>query len=396
MTKRSRRILLLGVLVLIFCLSSMVLASNKATVVSTFITLDNDYYKGWDRGAREAAEALGLDYTGIVTNGDANKELAAIESSLAGGTKIFACSPVGEQIVPTLARLLNENGGKLAITWEIPKWYTPLDGGDGFTAYMRPEIEKESYELATVLFKHLGGKGTVIHITGRPGNTADTLVTHGVNRAAKEFPKIKVVGQLPGNYNRVDSQKVMEDLMTAYPTFDAVFGQNDAVAIGALKAIENAKKPLVPIVGEDGTTEALDLIKEGKMFATVSAFPEWQAGYSVVRAFDAANGYKPSIAERMMLTGYKIITKENVDQYINSIGKSKKLPYNWKLMSRALNPKTWDPQNLLIPADPTTLWDPSDKPKGYELPKEYVKAVNSGELKKVEKEYRDHYKKKLF
>jgi ribose transport system substrate-binding protein len=386
----------LAIIFLLGILGSTFVYAENQKVVSTFNTLNNEYFISWDKGCRAAAEALGITYEPITTQGDANKEMSSIESALSSGVKIFATAPIGAQSVPAITKLVNDNDGFISITWDIPEWFTPLDVGDGFTTYLRPDIEKESYELAKLLFDYIEKKGRVIHITGLPGTTGDMLVTAGVNRALKEYPDIELVGQLPGNYNRVDSQRVMENLLTAYPEFDAVFGQNDSTAIGALAAIETSGREIVPIVGLDGTKEALDLIKMGKLFATVSAFPEWQGGYGVVRAYDAANGYKPSVAERMMYTGYAIITKDNVDEFLNKMYGSDELPFDWKLMSKVLNPDTWDPQNSVTPIDPTNLWNEDQKPAGYEIPSVYLDAVENDELERVTKEYQDHYKRKLF
>lgn len=372
--------------------SETTMSAEEQIVVSTFNTLDNDYFIAWNKGAEQAAEDLGLRYVAITTEGDGNKEVSAIESSLTSGAKIFASVPIGMQSVPTITELATNNDAFMSITWDIPDWFTPQDAGDGFASYLRPDMETMAYNSAKTLFEHLGGTGVVIHITGLPGTSGDTLSTKGVEAAAAEYPGIEVVGQLPGNYNRVDSQKVMENMLTTYPEFDAIIGQNDATAIGAVAALEAANKTFVPITGSDGSAEALELIKEGKMFSTVSTFPEWQGGYAVVRAYDAANGYKPKASERMMNTGYFVVTPENVDSYMESMYGNEKLPYDWKLMSRVLNQDNWDPQNALTAINPLSIWDEANKPSGYELPQDYLTAIEQGEIEDTNNEYADHYK----
>ena len=132
--------------------------------------------------------------------------------------------------------------------------------------------------LAKALFEKIGGKGNLVHITGYPGSSAEIARTLGVDRALKEYPDIKLVARQPGNWNQIDSRRVMEDLIVANPQIDAVFGQNDSVGVGAMQALEDAGLK-VPVVGLDGNKETMDLIKEGRFFATISFTPSWQAGY---------------------------------------------------------------------------------------------------------------------
>ena len=364
-------------------------------VVSVFNTLDNDYFIAWDNGARQAAAALGLEYEAITTEGDGTRELQGIESAIAAGVRMFAVVPIGMQSVPMITQLASEHDAFMSITWDIPEWFTPMDAGDGFTVYLAPDMEMMMYSISTALFEYLGGSGTVVHVTGLPGTTGDIMQTRGVDRAAANFPDITLVGRLPGNYNRVDSQRVMENLLIAYPEFDAVIGNNDATAIGIIAAIEAAGRPMVPVIGMDGAKEALLLIEEGVMWGTASAFPEWQGGYAVVRAYDAAHGFEPLPTERMMNTGSLLVTQENVAAVMQAMYGTDTLPFDWTLMSRVRNPDAWDPQNLVSPIDVTQMWDEATRPSGYELPQELLDAIAGGELEKVTRLYADQFRRSI-
>jgi ribose transport system substrate-binding protein len=187
----------------------------------------------------------------------------------------------------------------------------------------------------------------------------------------------------------------MEDIIVANPKIDGVFGQNDSTGVGALQAAEEAGLK-IPIVGLDGNAETLKLIKEGRFYATVSNLPEWQAGYALVRAYDAAHGWKPSPTEAMMFTGAIIVTAVNVDAYQKFIS-GPKLPFDWRKMSRVLHPNDWDPQNRVWAMNPEVVWGRSKvaRPASYQLPKAFREAVSRGEDASVNKAYDQHYKQKL-
>jgi hypothetical protein len=206
-----------------------------------------------------------------------------------------------------------------------------------------------------------------------------------VARALKEFPEIKVVAKQPGNWNQVDSRRVMSDIIVAQPKIDGVFGQNDSEGVGALQAAEEAGLK-IPIVGLDGNAETLTLIKEGRFYATVSNLPEWQAGYALVRVYDVAHGWKPSPVEMMMHTGAIFVTAENVDAYQKYVGGAK-LPFDWRKMSRVLHPNDWDPQNVVWAVNPEVIWGRTTvaRPAGYQLPKAYRDAIKRGDEAAINK-----------
>ncbi|SQD08110.1 D-ribose transporter subunit RbsB [Escherichia coli] len=47
----------------------------------------------------------------------------------------------------------------------------------------------------------------------------------------------------------------MQNLLTAHPDVQAVFAQNDEMALGALRALQTAGKSDVMVVGFDGTPD---------------------------------------------------------------------------------------------------------------------------------------------
>jgi hypothetical protein len=115
------------------------------------------------------------------------------------------------------------------------------------------------------------------------------------------------------------------------------------------------------------------------------------------RIYDVMHGWKPRAAERMMLWGSRIMTKGNVDQYLERyVDNGDVAPFNYRLMSKVLHPDDWDPQDLITPLDMDAEWGGIKKPDNYQYPKEYLEAKKSGEMEKVAAEYKAHYKIDMF
>ena len=59
----------------------------------------------------------------------------------------------------------------------------------------------------------------------------------------------------------------MENLIQSHPQIDGVLAANDAMAMGAIEALEGANRT-AQVIGINGTKEAVDAIKAGKLLAS--------------------------------------------------------------------------------------------------------------------------------
>ena len=142
--------------------------------------------------------------------------------------------------IKRIAQLANENKVYLDNTWGTLPWFTPFDAGDYYTMYAVPEEFSAERGVTEEVCKAVMGKfggGDVVGVTGVEGNSTDLIRSRGRDDAIKAYPKIKLAGQLPGKWNREDSQKAMEALIARYPKIVGVIAQNDDVADGCMAAL---------------------------------------------------------------------------------------------------------------------------------------------------------------
>lgn len=99
--------------------------------------------------------------------------------------------------------------------------------------------------------------------------------------------------------------------MTAGDEINAIASNNDEMAIGALQALgKNPDKIL--IAGVDGTPDALQMLKQGKMVATVFQDAQGQGEGAVQTAVKLVNGEK---VQKVINIPYQLITKDNMEQF---------------------------------------------------------------------------------
>jgi ribose transport system substrate-binding protein len=362
-------------------------AGKAATCVAT---LANDYWAAFIKGFKATSSALKVDQVELYHDNDAARELSQVRGLPTQGVNMLINTVVAAGEVPMVAKLCQENKVYYSAIWEIPAWFTPSDVGDYFVAYMTANSVEAGYQVGKELFKSIGGEGEVVHIKGLATPTDDAR-TAGMMKAAAEFPGIKIVGGLRGDWVREKARTVMLSMVTAYPNMKAVFAQNDSMALGALSVLKERGLSSVKVSGIDGLSEGLQEVAKGGQFAaTNTSLAPYQAGFAAVLLFDALNGWKPSLPERLMYTGSLTATAETAGSIDTKIYQSAELPFDWVKMSRSLNPDSWDPQNNIYPIDPATHWgDAEGKDK---LNAAYADAGWKAEFDRVTKLYADHYK----
>ena len=168
---------------------------------------------------------------------------------------------------------------------------------------------------AEYLAKALKGKGNIVALRGIP-TTIDNERMDAFNAVMKNHPGIKVLDAKHGNWNRDDAFKVMQDYLTRFKEIDAVWAADDDMAIGVLKAIEQAKRKDIKIVfGGAGAKGMVKTLMDGSnplIQANVSYSPKFIYDAIKLTAEARIKGQKlpPSTIIPSVL-----ITKENAKQF---------------------------------------------------------------------------------
>ena len=382
---------------------AVAVADEGGKIAHLVMTERLEYCVNADAGAHQAASALGMTISSVDGQLDSERQLDQFQQQLATGVKGVMLHAPGGGSIKRIAQLANENKVYLDNTWGTLPWFTPFDAGDYYTMYAVPEEFSAERGVTEEVCKAVMGKfggGDVVGVTGVEGNSTDLIRSRGRDDAIKAYPKIKLAGELPGKWNREDSQKAMEALIARHPKIVGVIAQNDDVADGCMAALRAAgMRPGsdVFLCGADGTTHGAEAIKQGTLLATSANVPAYMGGLLATRLYDVMHGWKPRAAERMMSWRSVTMTKSNVDAYLSRYVKNGDVaPFDYRRMSKVLHATDWDPQGELFPMDIDLEWGGIPKPQGWTYPAEYVKSRDGGEAKAVREEYASHYKIKFF
>lgn len=106
----------------------------------------------------------------------------------------------------------------------------------------------------------LGGKGTALNVRGLAGAELEKAIQSAYERALKNYPDIKIVSEVYGDWNQSTAQQKVAGVLPTLPKIDMVFTQGNA-AFGVAQAFLAAGKDVPPMVyGLDGAE--LNLLRD--------------------------------------------------------------------------------------------------------------------------------------
>lgn len=186
-------------------------------------------------------------------------------------------------------------------------------------------VDADPYKQAAVnaiaALEQIPQGANVVVLNGPPGNFhADERRRSWQIEFFDKRPDVKIVGEQIANWNKDEALSFMETWVQANDKIDAVISMNDNMAAGALEAVKgNPKFDNLLVYGVDGTAEACLLIKEGKMTSTCM-----QSAYDLsTKILDTVNKLVTKEATQIDTDiDNPLVTKENVDQYIEMYKKT--------------------------------------------------------------------------
>ena len=159
----------------------------------------------------------------------------------------------------------------------------------------------------------LGGKGTIVIMSGLYGNSAQIDRQQGIENILANYPDITVYAEQTANWVRDEGMTLMENWLQSGEKIDAVVAHNDQMALGALQAIEEAKPENdIIIIGIDAIADAVNSVANGGMTATILQDGQGQGASALETVVKVIKGES---FEKTVNIPFILITKDNVADY---------------------------------------------------------------------------------
>ncbi|EDG7019167.1 ribose ABC transporter substrate-binding protein RbsB [Salmonella enterica subsp. enterica serovar Newport] len=249
-------------------------AMAKDTIALVISTLNNPFFVSLKDGAQKEADKLGYNLVVLDSQNNPAKELANVQDLTVRGTKILLINPTDSDAVGNAVTMANQ--AKIPVI-TLDRQATKGD----VVSHIASDNVLGGKIAGDYIAKKAGEGAKVIELQGIAGTSAARERGEGFQQAVAAH-KFNVLASQPADFDRTKGLNVMQNLLTAHPDVQAVFAQNDEMALGALRALQTAGKADVMVVGFDGTPDGEKAVKDGKLAATIAQLPDQIGAYQAL------------------------------------------------------------------------------------------------------------------
>ncbi|RCS70924.1 ribose ABC transporter substrate-binding protein RbsB [Vibrio casei] len=274
-----------------------VTAHAQDTLAIVVSTLNNPFFVSMKDGAEAKAKELGYELIVLDSQNDPSKELSNVEDLSVRGVKALLINPTDSDAVSNAIRIANRAN--------IPVLTLDRGASRGDVVSHIASDNVAGGEMAgKYIIEKVGEKAKVIQLEGIAGTSAARERGEGFMKAVKGS-NLELLASQPADFDRTKGLNVMENLLAANSDVQAVFAQNDEMALGALRAVQASGKNIL-IVGFDGTDDGISAVKRGMLGATIAQQPALIGELGVETANKVLKG---QTVEKNIPVPLKVITK---------------------------------------------------------------------------------------
>ncbi len=278
---------------------------KKVKIALVMSHLTNSFTTTFSNSAKAEAEKLGAELTIF----DGKKEQAAqndaVETAVTQKFDGIMVEPASVDGVKPAVEAANEAG--IPIMTVVQKM-TEQDLAKAFVGGDDEAAGRMQMEKAV---EAIGGKGSIAILWGPMGSDAQLIRKQGYDEVLAKNPDVQIVFDSSANWVTDEALKLTENWLQTGKQIDYVVAQNDAMAIGAAKAIQDAQLT-TPVSGIDATPEGLQAITEGRLSGSVS---QDTVGMGVLSSQIMMKLIAGETVEAVTLTTPVWVTKDNVSEF---------------------------------------------------------------------------------
>ena len=286
-------------------------AEDKYTIAVSIPAADHGWTGGVVFHATQEAKSLEKQYPGlkviVKTSPDGAAQANALEDLTTQGINALVVLPHNPDELTDPIKKVKDKGVFITV---VDRALRDRSIEDLYVAGNNPELGRVAGDY---IKKQLGGKGDVVVIQGLPIPINEQRVN--AFKDAIKGSDIKILDSQFGNWSRDDAFKVMQDFLTKYPHIDAVWCQDDDMAISVLEALKQAKRSDVKlVVGGAGMKEIVQKVMNGDPLVPVDVL--YSPSMVAVAMDVTAAGLENHLPVRgTYILNATLITKENAKDF---------------------------------------------------------------------------------
>lgn len=304
-----RKLSLLAAVATLALASAWSAEAKEAKVLGLAVAnLQANFFNQIKQSVEAYAAEKGVKVITVDAKGDAATQVSQIQDLLAQNIDALIYIPAGATAASVPVKAAHAAGVPV-INIDRNAAGSP---GDTFIA---TDSVESARQVCDYIAKQAGGKGEMLIVHGQKGTTPEVDRSKGCALALANYPEVKVVGELwSEGWHQDEGFKLTADLLQSHPKATIVFGQADALALGAAQAIKVANPDhRIWVAGFDGDTAALVALKDGVFDVTATQQTQKMGRLGVDSALAIVSGQKLPAEQLQNAT---LTTKDNVDGFI--------------------------------------------------------------------------------
>lgn len=261
-------------------------------------TLNNPFFVYLKDMVVKEADNQGFEVIVVDAQNDSAKQNNDVEDLLQKGVDALLINPTDSSAISAAVQSANSLG--------IPVITIDRSADKGDVASLIASDNVAGGKMAAQYIIDTLGEGAVVaELEGIPGTSAARERGEGFHSLADT--KLNVIIKQAADFDRTKGLTVMENLLQGNPNIQAVFAQNDEMALGAAEAIASSGKDIL-VIGFDGSSDAFKAIEEGKLSATIAQQFDLIGQKAVQTAADILQG---KTVEKYIPVEIKLVTKDS-------------------------------------------------------------------------------------
>jgi len=272
-------------------------AERRPRIALVMKSLANEFFLTMERGARDHQRQHEREYdllaNGIKDELDVSRQVDLVEQMIAERVDAIVLAPADSKALVPAGKRAADAG---IVVVNIDNRLDPaLLAERGLAVpFVGPDNRKGARLAGDYLARRLKAGDEVAIVEGLP--TAENAVQRRLGfEDAVKAAGLKIVSSQPGDWEMAKANQVVSAQLSEHPALKAVLCANDSMALGAVAAIKGAGRAgHVLVVGFDNISAVRDLIREGRVLATVDQHADQLAVFGLEFALESLRGSLPS------------------------------------------------------------------------------------------------------
>ncbi|MEI8131939.1 MAG: substrate-binding domain-containing protein [Leptolinea sp.] len=281
-------------------------------------TLVNEHWQQVKAGYLDAAKDFGVqvEVIGADSESDLQQQLDFAETLIGKGVNALSVSPLSTtNLNPALKKaadagipIINVDDARIT---DVP------------TTFFGADHKEMGILAAKYMIERLPAGSEVAMVEGQAGSNAAIMRKDGFESTIKAS-QLKLVASQPGDWDRVKALDAATNIMQKNPNVKGIYAANDTMALGVIEAVGGSSiKAGIIVVGTDAVPEAIKDVRDGKLDATIAAFPYKLGYYGLSLALRRLEGQAlPAEVKAPM----SLVNKDNIEELFPAAGQQKEAP----------------------------------------------------------------------